>query len=148
MRLTKATDLALRITMRLAVLDEQSAPTTRDVARSVGATYTHAAKVVTRLHHLGVVDAQRGRGGGLTLTPLARTSSLGWLIRELEGVGDVVGCDDEPPCPLRSACRLRTALRQAQQAFYAFLDPISIEDLVAAPADRMLLALTSYPTPP
>jgi Rrf2 family nitric oxide-sensitive transcriptional repressor len=141
--LTKATDLALRITMRLAVLDEQNAPTTREVAKTVGAPYSHAAKVVTRLHHLGVVDAQRGRGGGLTLTPTSRTHSLGWLVRELEGEGDVVGCDDEPPCPLRSECRLRSALRQAQQAFYASLDPIRIEDLIAAPADRMLLALTT-----
>lgn len=134
--------------MRLAVLDEQSAPTTREVAKAVGVPYSHAAKVVTRLNHLGVLDAQRGRGGGLTLVPSARTDSVGRLVRELEGMGDIVGCDEQPPCPLRSACRLRTALRQAQEAFCASLDPITIEDLVAAPADRMLLALTLHQSPP
>lgn len=148
MRLTKGTDLALRITMRLAVLDDRPAPTTREVSESVGAQYSHAAKVVTRLHHLGVVEAQRGRGGGLTLTSRGRTSSLGWLVRELEGAADVAGCNDDPPCPLRSACRLRSALRTAQEAFYAALDPISVEDLVAAPAGLMLVGLTPHSAPP
>ncbi|MEV0699592.1 Rrf2 family transcriptional regulator [Saccharopolyspora sp. NPDC050389] len=143
MRLTKRTDLALRIAMRLAVLDEETAPTTREVADAVAVPYSHAAKVVTLLQRLGVVEARRGRGGGLALTQLGRTGSLGRLVRDLEGVGDVVGCEDDPPCPLRSACRLRTALRNAQDAFYAALDPITIEDLVAAPTGPVLLSLSS-----
>jgi Rrf2 family nitric oxide-sensitive transcriptional repressor len=145
-RLTKGTDLALRIAMRLAMLGEETAPTTREVADAVGAPYSHAAKVVTRLQHLGVVEARRGRGGGLALTPAGRTGSLGRLARELEGVGDVVGCEDDPPCPLRAACRLRTVLRTAQEAFYATLDPITIEDLVTTPAGPVLLELSPRPT--
>ncbi|MGW6918220.1 RrF2 family transcriptional regulator [Kitasatospora sp. NPDC054939] len=146
MRLTKSTDIALRIAMRLAVLDEGANPTTRDVAESVGVPYTHAAKVVSRLQHLGAVEARRGRGGGLVLTYAGRRGSLGLLLRELEGVGDVVGCEDEPPCPLRAACRLRGALRKAQEAFFAELDPLCIDDLVASPTGPVLLSLTSRPS--
>ncbi|GAA1265016.1 nitric oxide-sensing transcriptional repressor NsrR [Kitasatospora nipponensis] len=144
MRLTKGTDIALRIAMRLAVLEGQT-PTTREVATAVDVPYTHAAKVVSRLQHLGVVEARRGNGGGLTLTRAGRTGSLGQLVRDLEGAGDVVGCEDDPPCPLRAACRLRGALRTAQEAFFAALDPLSIEDLVAAPTGPVLLALSSRP---
>ncbi|GHF55111.1 HTH-type transcriptional repressor NsrR [Streptomyces mashuensis] len=149
MRLTKGTDLALRIAMRLAVIGDESAPTTREVAESVAVPYSHAAKVVTRLQHLGVVEARRGRGGGLSLTAAGRSASVGRLVRELEGVGDVVGCEDDPPCPLRNACRLRTALRAAQEAFYAALDPVTVESLVAAPAGPVLLGLppVSRPSP-
>lgn len=143
MRLTKGTDLALRIAMRLAVLDENAAPTTREVADAVVAPTSHAAKVVTRLQHLGVLEARRGRGGGLFLTERGRTYSVGRLVRELEGVGDVVDCEGDPPCPLRSACRLRHALQNAQEAFYAALDPITVEDLVAAPTGPILLSLSS-----
>ncbi|WP_217199143.1 RrF2 family transcriptional regulator [Streptomyces buecherae] len=146
MRLTKATDLALRVAMRLAVLDAESAPTTREVADAVAVPYSHAAKVVTRLRHLGVVEARRGRGGGLALTSTGRAASLGWLVRELEGAGDVVGCEDDPPCPLRTACRLRSALRRAQESFYATLDPITIADLVSAPTGPVLLGLSPRPT--
>ncbi|BAJ32263.1 MULTISPECIES: Rrf2 family transcriptional regulator [Kitasatospora] len=131
MRLTKSTDIALRIAMRLAVLDEDQTPTTREVAEVVGVPYNHAAKVVSRLQHLGVVEARRGRGGGLALTAAGRTGSLGRIVRELEGVGDVVGCEDDPPCPLRHSCRLRGALRRAQEAFFATLDPLTVDDLVA-----------------
>lgn len=148
MRLTKATDLALRLMMRLAAQGHEDAPTTREVAAAVGVPHSYAAKVVTRLSHLGVVEAHRGRGGGLALTAAGRTGSLGALVRELEGEGDVVGCEDEPPCPIRTACRLRSALRQAQEAFYAHLDPISVADLVADSAGPALLALTPFPAPP
>ncbi|PBC71263.1 BadM/Rrf2 family transcriptional regulator [Streptomyces sp. TLI_235] len=145
MRLTKSTDIALRIAMRLAVLDESSNPTTREVAAAMEVPYTHAAKVVSRLQHLGVVEARRGRSGGLALTTAGRTGSLGVLLRDLEGVGDVVGCEDDPPCPLRAACRLRGALRQAQEAFFAVLDPLSIEDLVSSPTGPVLLGLSVRP---
>ncbi|UNO39310.1 Rrf2 family transcriptional regulator [Streptomyces sp. MST-110588] len=143
MRLTKSTDIALRIAMRLAVLDDTGeAPTTREVAGAVDVPYTHAAKVVSKLRHLGVVEARRGRGGGLALTTAGRTGSLGQLLRQLEGVGDVVGCEDETPCPLRAACRLRGALRTAQEAFFAALDPLCIDDLVRAPTGPLLLSLS------
>lgn len=149
--MTASTDLALRVVMRLAVADGNgdgdatSMPTTREVADAVAAPYTHAAKVVTRLQHLGVVDARRGRNGGLTLTQAGRVTSVGWLVRELEGVRDVVGCEDDPPCPLRTACRLRSLLRKAQEAFYSTLDPVTIEDLVGSPTGPVLLGLAARP---
>ncbi|WP_043267305.1 Rrf2 family transcriptional regulator [Streptomyces sp. CT34] len=146
MRLTKSTDIALRIAMRLAVLDDtEDAPTTREVASAIQVPYSHAAKVVSRLQHLGAVEARRGRGGGLTLTTVGRTGSLGRLVRALEGTDDVVGCEDDPPCPLRAGCRLRGALRAAQEAFFATLDPLSIEDLIGTPTGPLLLSLTSHP---
>ncbi|GAA3160159.1 MULTISPECIES: RrF2 family transcriptional regulator [Streptomyces] len=146
MRLTKSTDIALRIAMRLAVIgDGGDAPTTREVAAAVDVPYTHAAKVVSKLQHLGAVEARRGRGGGLTLTDAGRTTSLGRLVRELEGVHDVVGCEDGAGCPLRGGCRLRGALRTAQEAFYASLDPLTIDDLIKAPTGPLLISLSPRP---
>lgn len=126
----KFTDLALRIVLCLAHLAETERITVKEVARAVGAPYTHVGKVVSRLRHLGVVEARRGRNGGLTLTELGWAASVGWIVRELEGSGDVVGCVDNPPCPLLRGCTLRGALHVAQEAFFASLDPISVRDLV------------------
>ncbi|MFD3324144.1 RrF2 family transcriptional regulator [Streptomyces sp. NPDC058701] len=141
MRLTRFTDLALRVLMRLAV-EETDLPTTRDVAATMEVPYTHAAKVVARLQHLGLVEARRGRGGGLTLTPAGRSASAGGLVRELEGAGDVVECEGSAPCPLRGACILRGALRRAQEAFFASLDPLTVNELVAAPTGPVLLGIS------
>jgi Rrf2 family transcriptional regulator, nitric oxide-sensitive transcriptional repressor len=153
MRLTKFTDLALRVVMRLATAREAEVLTTREVADQLNVPYTHAAKVVSRLAALGVVDARRGRSGGLAITVLGERAPVGWLARELEGEEEVVGCEDDPPCPLRSACALRGALRQAQQAFYAALDTHTVGSLVSGPTGPLLLSLgrtvtTAEPTPP
>jgi Rrf2 family nitric oxide-sensitive transcriptional repressor len=141
MRLTKFTDLALRAVMRLAVAEQDASPTTREVADTMGVPATHMAKAITRLQHLGVLEARRGRGGGLALTDLGRHASVGWLVRELEGEGEVVACEGHSPCPLRGACRLRRALRDAQEAFYATLDPLTVADLVSSPTGPVLAGL-------
>ncbi|KAB8195318.1 Rrf2 family transcriptional regulator [Nonomuraea phyllanthi] len=142
MRLTKFTDLALRAVMRLAVSDQARPLTTREVAEAVDVPYAHMAKAITRLQHLGVLEARRGRGGGLELTGFGRRASIGWLVRELEGEDEVVACDGDPPCPLRGACRLRRVLREAQEAFYATLDPLTVADLVTSPTGPVLIGLT------
>lgn len=144
MRLLRSTDLALRILMRLAV-SEGSTPTTREVAEDMDVPYTHAAKVVAELQHQSLVDARRGRGGGLTLTEKGRTASVGAVVRSFEGDGDVVDCEGPTPCPLRSACRLRGALRRAQEAFFASLDPLTVADMVASPTGPLLLEIGRAP---
>ncbi|MFF5341430.1 RrF2 family transcriptional regulator [Streptomyces althioticus] len=141
MRLLRSTDLALRVLMRLAVAGD-TIPTTRDVAAAMDVPYTHAAKVVAELRHMGLLTARRGRGGGLSLTEKGRDASVGSLVRAFEGERDVVDCDGAvgtAPCPLRSDCRLRGALRRAQEAFYASLDPLTVADLTADPTGPLLL---------
>jgi Rrf2 family nitric oxide-sensitive transcriptional repressor len=150
MRLLRSTDLALRVLMRLAVAGESS-PTTREVAADMDVPYTHAAKVVAELQHRGLLAARRGRGGGLTLTGAGRGASVGAIVRAFEGEDDVVDCEGggagTPPCPLRSDCRLRGALRRAQEAFYASLDPLTVEDMVAGPTGPLLLGLPGLRNP-
>ncbi|MFE7165798.1 RrF2 family transcriptional regulator [Streptomyces sp. NPDC057616] len=140
MRLLRSTDLALRVLMRLAVADEAT-PTTREVAADMDVPYTHAAKVVAELQHMALLDARRGRGGGLSLTAKGRAASVGAVVRAFEGDGDVVDCEGATPCPLAPACRLRGELRRAQEAFFASLDPVTVQDIVAAPTGTLLLGL-------
>lgn len=141
MQLTGFTDLALRILMRLAVLDEEPPATTSVLADQLHVSYAHATKVVTALSALGVVEARRGRGGGLRLAEKARSISVGRIVRELEGGKEVVDCDGANPCPLRDGCRLRQALRIAEEAFFAALDPLTVADVAAAPTRSLLLSL-------
>ncbi|WP_150245877.1 RrF2 family transcriptional regulator [Nocardiopsis quinghaiensis] len=140
MRLTAFTDVSLRLVMRLAVSGEGELLTTRTAAGMLSVPYTHMAKAVARLSDMGLVEARRGRNGGLRLTEKGTRTSVGSIVRELEGDGDLAGCEDDPPCPLRAACRLRSALREAREAFYASLDTVTVESLVTPPA-RSTLAL-------
>jgi Rrf2 family nitric oxide-sensitive transcriptional repressor len=153
MRLLRSTDLALRVLMRLAVAGESS-PTTREVAADMDVPYTHAAKVVAELQHRGLLAARRGRGGGLSVTEAGRTASVGGVVRAFEGAeggSDVVDCEGggtgTPPCPLRSDCLLRGALRRAQEAFYASLDPLTVQDMIGSPTGPLLLGLPGVGAP-
>ncbi|MFF0815526.1 RrF2 family transcriptional regulator [Rhodococcus sp. NPDC003318] len=146
MQLTRFTDLGLRVIMRLAVSPGGGGLTTSQVADEMSIPYTHTTKVVLRLKELGMIEARRGRGGGLTITDRARGTTVGWLTRQLEGDDEVVTCDGATPCPLRGGCKLRGALRRAQNAFYDSLDEVTIDDLVREPRDaQVLLSLSVGP---
>lgn len=142
MQLTQFTDLGLRVVMRLAATDADDSPSTKLVAEQLNVSYTHTTKVIARLSELGVVTTRRGRGGGLSITELGRTATVGWLARRLEGDGEVVTCEGDKPCPLRAGCRLRRSLREAQESFYASLDSVTIADLTEPPAKTVLLTLS------
>jgi len=146
-QLTRFTDLALRLVMRLAVIEPAEAAssrTTHRVAEDVEVPYAHAAKAVVRLRVLGVVDTRRGRGGGLNITEFGREVSIGWLARQLEGgAQEVIECEGNRPCPLRHGCRLRAALARAREAFFAELDSFTLADLTTASTGTILVSLTA-----
>lgn len=131
--------------MRLAVVDGEQLLTTRQIADTMNVPYTHMAKAVTQLQHLGVVEARRGRGGGLALTTTGRTARVGELIRTLEGDREAIVCEGDTPCPLAGSCQLRRALRQAQEAFYDSMNAMTVAELVTAPTGPVLLALGAPP---
>lgn len=135
MQLTRFTDLGLRAMMLLSAGESDGRRvTTGHIAVGAGASENHIAKAVSRLVGLGLVEARRGRVGGLTLTEAGRTASVGWLVRELEGDREVIDCHGASPCPLLAGCRLRHALARAREAFYAELDRYSVADLARSPA--------------
>ncbi|MEV6597834.1 Rrf2 family transcriptional regulator [Actinoplanes sp. NPDC051346] len=139
MRLNRSTDIGLRILMLGATRDDRL--TIDELADALAVPRHHLAKVVQRLQHLGLLETVRGRSGGVRLAATAAESSLGGIVRALEGASEVVDCDGEPACPLSGGCRLRGALRRAQEAFYTSLDPITVGDLAAPPARQVLLSL-------
>ncbi|KUI39190.1 Rrf2 family transcriptional regulator [Mycobacterium sp. GA-2829] len=144
MQLTRFTDLGLRTMMLLAAGEaDGQRVTTRTIAAGAAASEHHIAKAVARLADLGMVNARRGRVGGLELTDDGRHVSIGWLIRRLEGDREVVDCSGETACPLVAGCRLRKALADAKEAFYRELDRYTLADL-ATPA----LPLVFLGTPP
>lgn len=129
MQLTMFSDLGLRLVMRLAAAEEGRRFTARGVAAELNASPAHVAKVVTRLGELGVLVATRGRGGGIRLVEGVEGLSIGGLLRSLE-TGEVIDCE-AAECPMIPFCRLRGALAEAQEAFFAHLDALTVGDLIA-----------------
>lgn len=147
MKLSAFADVCLRTIMVLATPGIGQL-TSREISDSVGVPYNHVAKAVLELRTLGILQVARGRNGGATLSNDALQASLGGLLRKLDKRTDIVDCsehDAQTPCPLAGNCRLRAVFRQAREAFYASLDPLTIEDICPVAPGSPIKALP-FPT--
>lgn len=134
MRLNSFSDVCLRLLMVLSSASDDALSTTRDLAEQVGTPYNHVSKAVLRLRQLGMVEAVRGRSGGVRISQQGKMATVGGVLRILSDHRDVAACETEMgECPLIHECGLRGALNQAREAFYTSLDNVSIESLTRKP---------------
>ncbi|MBV1895026.1 MAG: Rrf2 family transcriptional regulator [Rhodobacteraceae bacterium] len=131
MRITKRTNIAIRLLMYCAV-NTGRLVTKAEIARSCNVSENHLAQVTNQLSQLKYLHTQRGRNGGMELGMPADQIRIGQVFRQVEGTVPDAECfaDRDGSCPLVSACRLRLALADATHAFYAHLDDITLDVLV------------------
>lgn len=131
MRVTKRTNIAMRVMMYCAC-NTGRLVTKSEIAQRCNASENHLAQVINQLAQLGFLHTQRGRNGGLELARPASEIVIGDIFRALEAPVPLAECfaDVDNTCPLASACRLRIALHDAANAFYATLDPLTLESMV------------------
>jgi Rrf2 family nitric oxide-sensitive transcriptional repressor len=92
----------------------------------------------------GYVETVRGRGGGLRLARPPQDIRVGEVVRRTE-TASLVECFDPATssCRIEPACGLRTALKEALEAFFRTLDGYTLADLVErrrAPLARLFAA--------
>jgi Rrf2 family nitric oxide-sensitive transcriptional repressor len=147
MRLTVYTDYSLRVLMYLALHSERL-PTIAEIAATHGISKNHLMTVVYELGLAGFVDTVRGRGGGLRLGRKPEKIGLGDVVRHSEPDMDIVPCfvATATVCALQPACKLRSVLYEAAQAFLDVLDRYTLADLVAN--KDQLTALLALGAPP
>lgn len=135
MRVTKRTNIAMRVLMYCAV-NTGRLVTKHEIAERCNASENHLAQVINQLAQLGFLHTRRGRNGGLELGRPAGEIVIGEVFRALEAPVPLAECfaDADNTCPLTQHCRLRHALTAAADAFYATLDPITLHDLVCGNA--------------
>ncbi|MFQ4150541.1 Rrf2 family transcriptional regulator [Arthrobacter sp. LAPM80] len=135
MRLNAFSDVSLRLLMVLTSTPESKLLTTRELAEMVGTPYNHVSKSVLKLRQMGLIEAIRGRSGGVRITSAGMSASVGSVLRVLSDHRDIASCHSEMgDCPLLPACGLRGVLNHAREAFYASLDDVTIANLAAKPA--------------
>lgn len=129
MMLDKFTDYALRILMTLAVRAPERIPTSQ-IAALYQVSENHLSKVATQLAREGFVLSERGRNGGLVLARPAETIRVGAVVRALKRDDPVVECfGSDQSCLILPACGLRAPLAEAQEAFFAALDDVTLADI-------------------
>ncbi len=146
MRLTTFTDYSLRVLMYVAAHPEGRA-TIAEIARAYGISEHHLTKVVHFLGREGYLENLRGRGGGLRLARTPEAINVGDVVKLTEG-GDVPAeCfeRDTNCCAITADCKLKFALSDAVEAFYATLRRFTLEDVVK---NRKALGRVLFASPP
>lgn len=130
MRINAFSDVCLRIIMVLSATPESELKTTRVIAGQIETPYNHVSKAIIKLRELGLIEAVRGRSGGVRISDAGRRATVGWVLRQIDTRADLADCEtSDGVCPLINGCGLRAALRNAREAFYSALDDVVISSL-------------------
>lgn len=131
MRVTKRTSIAVRLLMYCAT-HESRLVTKAEVAEACAISGNHLAQVINQLAHLGYLDTQRGRNGGIRLARSPSEIGIGDVFRDVEGEVPTEACfaDADCSCRIVSACGLKSILAHAAKLFYAHLDSFTLASLM------------------
>lgn len=129
MQFTRHTDYALRLLLHLAEAGEERVSIAM-VAQAQGISQTHLMKIANSLTHAGLIEATRGRGGGIRMAKRPEEINLGAVIRALESNCGLVNCAG---CRLVRRCGLPGVLNQALDAFYGVLSEKTLADIMRRP---------------
>jgi Rrf2 family nitric oxide-sensitive transcriptional repressor len=131
-RFNYQTDYAFRVLIYLLGCDGAQA-TVGEIADAYVISANHLNKVVNRLAALGIIEARRGRGGGIRLLEEGKQWGLGRLARAMEPDCEVAQCTGSSgDCAIQRVCVLRGYLREAQECFYRNLDQRSVGELTGS----------------
>ncbi|GBQ58760.1 Rrf2 family transcriptional regulator [Komagataeibacter swingsii DSM 16373] len=156
MRLTLHTDYALRTLLYMGIHADRRV-SIHEIANAYDISENHLVKVIHRLSRLGLIDARRGRGGGLLLAHDPRDIRIGDVVRQTEDDMRLVHCEPNVDaangtgCILSDMCRLRGVLSLALGAFMKVLDDTTLADLLPPEEHAMLrerLPGPHLPAPP
>lgn len=131
MRLTLHTDYALRVLMYVGVKGD-TLSTIPEIVKHFDISRGHVMKVVHHLGRLGYLETSRGKGGGIRLARKPSQINVGAVVRDMEEELAVLGClqVNKGYCCIEQCCVLRSALRDATNAFLAALDRYTLADLI------------------
>lgn len=140
MKLTRFSDIGLRVLMYLARNPDGSSVTVAEVASQFDVPHNHLVKVVGAMAKLGWVDAVRGRNGGIRLAGKAEDIRVGAVLRGLEGDAEAIDCEGID-CRFSGDCTLRHALKCAVDAFYKSMDEYTLTSIVNESMDEQIIVM-------
>ena len=115
----------------LAKLSNGNYAGTADVARTIGAPRNYLGKLLRALSDQGLVESQKGKGGGFRL---ARDPATITLLDVMEPVGRVsrwTGCFlGQARCSDDVACAVHARWSVTREAYFQFLKNTTVADLV------------------
>lgn len=129
MKLTKQTDHSFRVLMFLATRDNEQLATIAQVTQVFDLSKDSVMKIVQRLAKAGIVEAVRGKSGGMRLAKLPQQINLRAVVELTEPSLSPVNCQ-QPMCKISSGCQLAGIFFDATEAFLNHIGQFTLADVV------------------
>jgi Rrf2 family protein len=129
---------AVRAVVALARLPEGAYAGAARIAREIGAPQNYLGKLLKSLAEDGLLESQKGLGGGFRLARPPQEVSLFDVVDPIEHVGRWSGCIlGRPECSEVDPCAIHNRWKTVRDAYLRMLQRTTVAELVARgePAD-------------
>lgn len=117
----------------IANRESEQPVSTRAIASATEVPYALLAKIIGQLRRAGLVDASRGKLGGIRLARPARDIAVWDVVEAIDGRGLLEDCPLYlKPCRCERECSLHSIWKHARDAVADFLENTSLADVAVA----------------
>lgn len=123
---------ALRLMLDIAMQGGSSPVPLHDIAERQGISFKYLEQIVPPLTKAGYLKSVRGANGGYLLTRDPKEITTGDILRAGEGNLAPVAClaSEDIECPRAELCITLPFWRGLDDAITAYIDSVTLEDLV------------------
>lgn len=130
---------ALRIMLDLAQQEPGAFIPLPAIAERQEASEKYLESIISTLARAGLVEGQRGKGGGYRLTRPLSECSVGEILRLTEGSLAPVSCldGDTNACPRAGQCSTLPMWEKLDRLINGYLDSVRLSDLLGEDATKL-----------
>lgn len=145
--LTAKGKYSLKALAHLAALDSQSMTQAVDIAKANGIPKKFLDAILGELRNAGIVQSQKGPGGGYRLARMPSEIRIGHVIRTIDGPLAPIACASRTayqPCRDCSdvkSCSVRLMMTKVRDAISDVLDRVTLADMIATGGRRNMAGI-------
>jgi len=134
MKLSKKSEYALRALIQIALHEGEELVRLQDLARKENIPFKFLEGILRDLTNVGILRSKRGVGGGYVLNKPPHQTTLGQVIRLMDGPLAPIRCVSKTAyapcsCPDETACGLRSVMQEVRDAIARILDQTTLADV-------------------
>lgn len=126
----------IRLMLALALHYEQGTIPLKVIAKDQGISEKYLEQIINPLTKSGLVKSFRGAQGGYALTDPPSQTTVGEVLRVLEGSLSPVDCVDHPNCANADTCVSLSIWKKMKDALDQVVDAITLEDMAKEYAEK------------